>query len=239
MNTTTKKVHSVNRLNDALAELPTLRAFCKDHGLTLNIHNNNIHWQIRKGAEFIDWYPTTRKCGITKGHRKWHQIASVHDLCILCNKVFNHADKLEQSQTIKLIRNGGGWEVCHGDKRTGQLTDCETLGVIASLVISEQRPALGLLKSEDDWKSAAKRHELARQKRWAEERAKKDGEQKAYDQINHDLLNAQSERNELRQRNAELEAALDNATKPWLDRFADWFTKKPPRDEPDDVETPF
>ena len=88
-----------------------------------------------------------------------------------------------------------------------------------------------MLQTEEQWKNRALRNKLNADKRIereVEQEAARLGDQRL-DDTRREIIKS------LRERNAELEAMVEDATKPWLDRFADWFTKKPPR-EPDDVE---
>ena len=54
-----------------------------------------------------------------------------------------------QDIIIKKDKENNGFEVIQGDKRTGTLGFDETLGIIAALIMPEDRPVLKWLKTED------------------------------------------------------------------------------------------
>ncbi len=54
----------------------TMRAELAQREIELTIHNDGHHWQMKRGADYWEWWPSTAKLVVNK---KWAKGIHVHD----------------------------------------------------------------------------------------------------------------------------------------------------------------
>jgi len=54
-----------------------LRNYCRSNGLSFEIKNEGLHWQIKRGEVTIDWWPSTAKMVV---NQQYDQGIHVHDI---------------------------------------------------------------------------------------------------------------------------------------------------------------
>jgi len=83
------------RKRENLAHCEVLEQFCREHGIEFKITNEGHHWQFRKDATLVEWWPSSAKIVINK---RWHQGIHTHDW-EQAKKVLCRTFKIEICQT--------------------------------------------------------------------------------------------------------------------------------------------